>query len=219
VNLIQIGSKEKIYIFDLYTLENNVTTLKLAVDVIRLLHEDPKIEKVFFDCRKDCEALHFILGICPKNIIDIQAVHLLLEHMKIFVADELRYELYNVTTPGLNDVLGCYETTHGVNDLKEKMKYMFKKKPKDLFFVRPLSKDFVSYSAQDVEDLPQVREIIQDKLFDLLGEMNRYLMDCVSLSYSSYSCKKYTEKQKEKEEEKKKEGEESSSDKKNSPKN
>ena len=35
------------------------------------------------------------------------------------------FELKNAPTPGLNDVLGKHEVTHGINTLKDKFKKVF----------------------------------------------------------------------------------------------
>jgi len=58
-------------------------------------------------------------------------------------------ETKTVSTPGLNDVLGAHEVTHGVNSLKHKFKKIFNdpKLSKQYFYSRPLNPEFASYSA------------------------------------------------------------------------
>lgn len=63
--------------------------------------------------------------------------------------------------PGLNSVLKYYEATHGHNELKD----IFKNVPEDFFHVRPLPLEWVIYSASDVEDLIEVKELMIDSVF------------------------------------------------------
>jgi hypothetical protein len=58
-------------------------------------------------------------------------------------------ELKQVVTPGLNEVLGSHEVSHGINSLKTKFKKIFSDVSLNnkLFSTRPLDKDFALYSA------------------------------------------------------------------------
>lgn len=69
-------------------------------------------------------------------------------------------------TPGLNDVLGSHEVQHGINTLKDKFKKIFSDYAlnKKLFGTRPLDPEFISYSAQDVEDLVELSYLLEAKL-------------------------------------------------------
>ena len=80
------------------------------------------------------------------------------------------HEMKNVVTPGLNDVLGKHEVTHGVNSLKTKFKAIFDNWQlcKKYFTQRPIDPDFVSYSAQDVLDLSELVDLIEAKILTTL---------------------------------------------------
>ena len=86
---------------------------------------NPKIRKVFFDGKKDVEAMHFILGVGIRNMIDAQVVFMVVNQTMEFKKNKKLFELKNATTPGLNDVLSKHEVTHGINTLKEKFKTIF----------------------------------------------------------------------------------------------
>lgn len=40
------------------------------VNVLKAAFLDKNIRKVFFDCKKDIEALHYVLGIGIQNVFD-----------------------------------------------------------------------------------------------------------------------------------------------------
>lgn len=100
--------------------------LQLTQSVLKYAFLNPNIRKVFFDCKKDLEALHFILEIGCKNVIDAQAIHMTYLHLREFQKNKKLYELKNAVTPGLNDVLSKHEVSHGLNSLKIKFKVIFK---------------------------------------------------------------------------------------------
>ncbi len=52
--------------------------LELVSSVLRRAFLDERIRKVFFDGKKDLEALHYILNVGTRNFIDAQALHMAL---------------------------------------------------------------------------------------------------------------------------------------------
>jgi ribonuclease D len=44
--------------------------MEYVTNVLKYLFLNEDIRKVFFDCKKDIEAMHFIMGIGVKNIFD-----------------------------------------------------------------------------------------------------------------------------------------------------
>ena len=70
--------------------------------------------------------------------------------------------------PGLNDVLEGYKASHGINGLKSIMKNRFWKLSRGYFLQRPLDKEFLIYSARDVEDLEEVMTKMTERLEGVL---------------------------------------------------
>ncbi len=97
----------------------------LTQQVLKSLFLNPNIRKVFFDGKKDIEAMHFVMGVGIHNVFDAQAVHMALFQFKEFSKNKKIYEVKQMVTPGLNDVLGKHEVEHGVNTLKHKFKKIF----------------------------------------------------------------------------------------------
>jgi len=86
IELIQIGTGEVIFIFDVYK-TNKAETHEFYVRMMTYLKEvmeNPGICKVFHDCRKDSLALHLFAHTCPVNIFDVSAAHTLIEHLEIY---------------------------------------------------------------------------------------------------------------------------------------
>ena len=83
---------------------------------------NPAIRKVFFDGKKDLEALHYLMGFGVQNFVDVQVGHMAYTQLKEFQKNKKLSEVKHVVTPGLNDVLSKHEVTHGINTLKDKFK-------------------------------------------------------------------------------------------------
>jgi hypothetical protein len=103
-------------------------------------------------------------------------------------------------TPGLNDVLSKHEVSHGVNSLKIKFKKIFDDpiQCSHYFTSRPLDPEFTSYSAQDVEDLSELVDLIEAKTDTILDKgvspkFRPHLMSQLSETYATRSCAKYDE--------------------------
>ncbi|CDW90021.1 3-5 exonuclease family protein [Stylonychia lemnae] len=200
INLIQIACEDVIYIFDMYQLtqlQNDEQLLQLTIQVLKCVFLNPSIRKVFFDGKRDLEALHFIIGVGIQNFYDAQAMHMTLFQLMEMHKNKKLFELKQVVTPGLNDVLGKHEVTHGVNSLKDKFKKVFDNytECKKYFVTRPIDPDFVSYSAQDVEDLSELADIIDAKIDAVLGKnvhpnYRKNLVIHLSNTYTSKSCGK-----------------------------
>ncbi len=74
---------------------------------------------MFFDCRKDSEALHKGLGCCLRNVYDIQAMHMFIAQMRATVP--LKH-VGEISAPGLNVSLEAFKASHGINVSKNAMK-------------------------------------------------------------------------------------------------
>ena len=166
---------------------------------LKTMVEDPKICKIFHDGRKDSLALHVFLDACPANVFDLSAVYVLIEHLEKYVSqkdtkakditkekngeeekndgtkriDTLTQEAFSVVgdvkLPGLNEVLERYQASHGLNRLKYVMKSRFSGLPKEYFLQRPIDREFLIYSAKDVEDLIEVKGKMEKKLHAVLS--------------------------------------------------
>jgi len=237
IELIQIGTGGRIFIFDVYK-TNRPETHEFYLKMIGYLKEvleDPRICKVFHDCRKDSLALHLFANTCPVNIFDVSATHTLIEHLETYSnfkdlivplitivqdkdeeskleeqkpqKDSLTFEkgleiltyLDDIKPPGLNEVLKAYGASHGINHLKAVMKKKFEEMPRGYFLKRPLDKEYLVYSAKDVEDLIEVKQNIQirilqilNKMIDLDGEKGKLLVELlwkkVSKTYIFFGC-------------------------------
>jgi ribonuclease D len=114
-----------VFIIDMYHLQKlsqDENLLQLVTDCIKTVFMDPKIRKVFFDGKKDLEALHYLMGFGIQNFVDVQIGHMAFTQLKEFHKNKKMNEVKNVVTPGLNDVLSKHEVTHGINTLKTKFK-------------------------------------------------------------------------------------------------
>jgi len=201
IELIQIGSGDQIFIFDVYKsnrAENHEFYVKMMTYLKEVL-ENPGICKVFHDCRKDSLALHLFAHTCAVNVFDVSAAHTLIEHLEIYSnfkdmifggdeeeskseeeeASKLTFEkgleiltyLDDIKPPGLNEILKAYGASHGINHLKAVMKKKFEEMPREYFLKRPLDKEYLIYSAKDVEDLIEVKYNIEAKILQLLDKM------------------------------------------------
>jgi len=137
-----------------------------------------KILKVFFDCRKDSEALHKGLNTCVENVLDIQGMHMLLKQWKSENKNE-----NTILTPGLNKPLEEYKASHGINEYKEEMKKIFLEEHGS-YRKRPLSLMFIRYAAKDVEDLVEVKDKI-------LAELNSIFKDNIGIKLAEVISKEY----------------------------
>lgn len=230
LELVQCGSREKIFIFDIYQAklmakndEKYVNVYKSIASYVKKLVEDPKICKIFHDGRKDSLALHVFLDACPSNVFDLSAVFMLIEHLEQYKTqkshgtgshEETKKEENAIANgkvsekhswnpadepklPGLNEVLDKYQASHGLNKLKNIMKSRFGAVPIEYFLKRPIDKEFLVYSARDVEDLVEVKEKMEQELKELLkvfvgGNLEEERVDLlckkVSKTYALHGC-------------------------------
>jgi len=108
LELIQVSCKDKIFIFDLYSLKINLenskgiesaeylTFAKEMTSFIKYLMESESIVKVFHDCRKDSLALHLFLKCCPRNVLDVSALHTFNQHLEKYLAFSDALHLHEV---------------------------------------------------------------------------------------------------------------------------
>jgi len=109
---------------------------------------------------------------------------------------EILRNLEDLKPPGLNDVLSRYNASHGINSLKHVMKNRFVQLPREYFLNRPIDKEFLIYSAKDVEDLVEVKDKMIKRLQELLtmiyGNVDitkvNILCHKISKTYSWYGC-------------------------------
>ncbi|CDW72630.1 UNKNOWN [Stylonychia lemnae] len=198
INLIQIACEDAIFIFDIHqitSIQNDKNLLQLTIQVLKCIFLNPSIRKVFFDGKRDLEALHFIIGVGIRNFYDAQAIHMTLFQLMEMHKNQKLFELKYVATPGLNDVLSKYKVSHGLNSLKEQFKKLFDNRidSKKYLYARPIDPDFASYSAQDVENLSELADIIDVKLGEVLDKnvdpnFRKKLVTQLSNTYTSQSC-------------------------------
>lgn len=107
--------------------------------LLKLIFEDAERVKIFHDCRRDAEAIHYLLGSCVKNVFDTSVIHNLILQLKQYAViysstddpqdriTQITKVLDDIRQPGLNDILSTYGAPHGVNELKETFHEKFNK--------------------------------------------------------------------------------------------
>jgi exonuclease 3'-5' domain-containing protein 1 len=135
ISLIQIATKDKIYVFDITVLKDKA--FELGLKGILTSHE---ILKLFFDARNDCDALYNLYYFIPKYFVDVQVLCM--------------EEVYN--RGNLCGVLSSIYRSFWVSDqdvmfikgVKEKGRRIYRKNNR-VFDQRPLMKSIVNYAAED----------------------------------------------------------------------
>lgn len=182
--MCQLAAGSFVLLVDLFVLKQQPVLHAQTVSWLASLMMNPQVNKVFFDCHKDSEALHKGLGCCVANVFDVQAVHMLIKQWK---AGE---QVENwVATPGLNKVLEEYKASHGINIYKEKMKEIFAEET-ETYETRPLSLMSLRYAASDVEDLVEVKGKMLAELSQLFKSGKGPLVaETLSREYAEQGCK------------------------------
>jgi hypothetical protein len=181
--MLQIAVYEYILLVDLFIIKILPEVYAKAAEWIRSLMSNREILKVFFDCHKDSEALHKGLSSCVENVLDVQAMHMLLKQWKTEIK-----EGNTVSTPGLNKSLGEYKASHGINEYKEEMKRIFNEEYGS-YGKRPLSLMYIRYAAKDVEDLIEVKDKMLAELSSIFKDnIGIKLAQVLSTEYVKQGC-------------------------------
>lgn len=82
INLIQIGCADStVFVIDVYQIDvvdKDEHLRSLLQSVLRQTFLNDSVRKVFFDGKRDLEALHFVVGVGTRNFVDAQALHMAL---------------------------------------------------------------------------------------------------------------------------------------------
>ncbi|PHR50089.1 MAG: hypothetical protein COA32_02845 [Fluviicola sp.] len=108
----------------------------LKIDSIFPILENPEIEKVCFAFGEDIRLLHHI-GCQPKNVLDLAVVRTLLNKPTLSLSNSLVEEL-------------------GLEAQSSQQK--------SNWFARPLTAEQIQYAAEDVFDLPKLRDVLMAEL-------------------------------------------------------
>lgn len=108
----------------------------LKIEVIFPILENPEIEKVCFAFGEDIRLLHHI-GCKPKNVLDLAVVRTLLNKPTLSLSNSLVEEL-------------------GLEAQSSQQK--------SNWFARPLTAEQIQYAAEDVIDLPRLRDVLIEEL-------------------------------------------------------
>lgn len=108
----------------------------LKIDAIFPILENPEIEKVCFAFGEDIRLLHHI-GCKPKNVLDLAVVRILLNKPTLSLSNSLVEEL-------------------GLEAQSSQQK--------SNWFARPLTAEQIQYAAEDVIDLPRLRDVLVEEL-------------------------------------------------------
>jgi len=211
IELVQIGVPNHIFVFDFVVIDPHHPYREMFILVLKYLFEDENRVKVFHDGRRDSEALHCIFNICPKNIVDTSPGLMLFKQLEMYSAwlqkkdstkrmsKTFKFRQLDVATPGLNTVLSTFRASHGVNNLKEEMHKAMGKKGVN-FRQRPIDPDFLSYAAQDVEDLVEVGINMLEAIIEKstsFGTVGQSLLDPLAHIFDEnigFGCQRYKEK-------------------------
>ena len=118
---------------------------------LRKLLQDPSVEKLFFDCRKDSDALGHQFGVELKNVLDLQLLCVAAQRAKGKSCDWL---------PGLAAAVRNHLPrlhASAVAGLKESVRSRFSGGESELWERRPLDRDAIRYAALDVDLLLRLR--------------------------------------------------------------
>ena len=187
MDMIQIAASKYILLIDSFVIRSDPYLFSQISTWIAIIMNSTTIEKVFFDCRKDSEALHKGLHCCINNVYDIQAMHMFLSQWKSSIPLK---NTGDILAPGLNVSLEEFKASHGINEAKETMKQIFFNQH-GTYEIRPLSLMYIRYAAKDVEDLVEIKEKM---LCDFTSTFNDYktgkkVAEILSKSYSEQGCK------------------------------
>lgn len=171
--MIQLNNGRNTFLIDIWDMNEKADfeTFWLARKILRNVMVNPKIVKIFHDCRHDSIGLHEMIETCIVNVFDTSATETLINQLHLYdKLDEKERQhketlndcksvithCTNVKTPGLNEILKKYQASHGVNKNKDKFHKMWSKGDISLFVKRPLDPDYREYCIKDVLDLPEV---------------------------------------------------------------
>ena len=193
-----------------------------TLDFIKYIMESPAYCKIFQDGRKDSTGLHSAANSCVVNTFDVSGIYKLINQLEMYykhhkalnledlkkapsatitnnehLSDEKCVEIFQALElvsrpPNLNDVLGAYKASHGLNNLKTLMKERFCTMQRGYFLQRPIDKEFLIYSAKDVEDLSEVRTKMLVRLTDVLKKYYGNIPSEVVELFSSHISYTYT---------------------------
>ncbi len=157
ISIIQIATPDStVYIFDITTLKIDAFTHGLR-DVFSNLN----IEKVFFDARSDCDALHHLFDSLPRKILDCQIAYMM-------SSSSLRNSRYvkGFTSAIVDSSSLSFPKKTQIGKLKARGLKLFapdKGGSYDVWEERPLNRVLVDYAASDVTSLLKIFEEYADQ--------------------------------------------------------
>lgn len=167
ISLMQACSDVRpvVFLFDVLTL-----TSAVFVEAIRPLLESSAITKLFFDCRRDVEALSCQMGVTPRKVLDLQLQY-----------TALQWKLKsNSRRSGMTYVLkqlASVERQEGDSAVQTAM--TLGNRP--VWDVRPLPEHFLEYAAGDVRHI-----FLLEKHLQRLCESQGLSIDAVERLTASY---------------------------------
>ena len=209
-----------IYVIDFNTFKINEKEKDIFLHLSKLLKnifENKKIKKIFFDGRNDLLSLHKELNICVKNYIDLSSLYNATNsykeqyQFKILKGEKDEKDFIKCInackrhyfSKGLNSVLKDSHTNHCFNPLKDKYHKLFEETTFDYWAKRPITQEFLLYSALDVKYEFDAYNNLKNELkkvlinFYELKDISEDNIDLVILLISSgnhiTSCKMYEE--------------------------
>lgn len=136
ISLVQACSDAKpvVYVFDVLTL-----TVPTFVRTMAPLMSDTAVRKLFFDCRRDVEALSCQMQLTPRGVLDLQLYYTALQWKLRSVSRRsgMTYVLKNVAGIRRQEGDSAVQTAMAVGH-------------RPVWDVRPLPSHFLEYAADDV---------------------------------------------------------------------
>ena len=104
------------------------------------------------------------MGIKLQNVFDTSGMDVYYNQKSIYENEKgkgmkgvhVLKKIYDVRVPGLNTILDYWKAPNGINVFKDSMKKKFGGGNRKYFEQRPIDREFLEYSARDVEDLIEV---------------------------------------------------------------
>ncbi|KAL8676593.1 MAG: hypothetical protein Q9186_006909 [Xanthomendoza sp. 1 TL-2023] len=189
ISILQIflSTTNHTYLIDIHTLNSKAfhTPSTDGQTTLKSILESPAIPKVFFDVRRDSDALFAHFGIQLAGIHDLQLMELATRNpttSKKYLNSLAKCIEYDGSMPAQQ-----YQQWHIVKDKGTKLFDPRRGGSYQVFNIRPLSGDLRAYCAQDVAVMPRLWAVYQGKMtMEWAGKVEVATKERVVVSQSEF---------------------------------
>jgi len=142
--VIQVATEEQVFVIDVCAFPKDNSDLRRALQSGLQFLEDSSILKIMFDPRGDSDALYHQIGITLNTVFDVQIAEVLF--VKTCEPLGYKYRFRPNLTTCLEKRLGRHAITTG----RANAAYFMKSGGHQMWDIRPLPENMLSYAAQDV---------------------------------------------------------------------